>query len=729
MVTTEPALAVWGGLECSINRVCDRYLDQFGMANLYAQPNKEEVAGLGMEKLRFPVLWERHQPEPASVIDWSYCDEQLTYYRNQGIDVIATLVHHGSGPRFTNLLDPQFPYLLADYARQVAERFPLLEYYTPVNEPLTTARFSGLYGIWYPHHTSDLSFLRCLINELKGVVLSMKAIREVNPGAKLVQTEDLGKTYSTPKLRYQARFENERRWLTFDILCGRFNAKHPLWSYAIRQGIGEEELRFFVDEPCVPDIFGFNYYVTSERYLDERKERYPHLRPGGNGRHRYIDTEAARVPVDEPTGVAALLREAWLRYRQPMVLSEVHLHCHREEQLRWFRYIWNECVGLQQEGVGIQAITAWALMGSIGWSKLLTGETLEYEPGAFDLRGGKARPTALADFIRQLGSHTEDEHLAATPGWWQRDSRFFASCLPDTDEACQLPVKGDKKPILVIGKSGTLGAAFARICAQRCLDVVLAGREECDITNPDSIQEALEQYKPWAVINAAGYVRVDDAEQDAERCFRENHLGPVQLAEACRDRGIRLVSFSSDLVFDGKKKEPYLESDAVNPLNVYGESKALAERDVLAIYPEALMIRTSAFFGPWDAYNFLYWVQESLEAGRRIEVADDLLVSPTYVPDLVHATLDLLVDRERGIWHLANEGSFTWAELARLTARRFGLDEGLIDARPASQMDWPAARPQNSVLGTEKAPMLPDADNALNRYFAERTRNVELVQP
>jgi dTDP-4-dehydrorhamnose reductase len=172
-------------------------------------------------------------------------------------------------------LDPQFPQLLAQYAGQVAAKCPWINYYTPVNEPLTTARFSGLYGLWFPHVKNDRAFLLMLLNQLKGVVLSMREIRKINPTAQLVQTEDLGKTYSTDLLRYQARFENLRRWLTFDLLCGRVNEKHKLWKYFKRFDIPPEELNFFIENPCTPDIFGFNYYVTSERYLDENVRHYP----------------------------------------------------------------------------------------------------------------------------------------------------------------------------------------------------------------------------------------------------------------------------------------------------------------------------------------------------------------------------------------------------------------------------------------------------------------------
>ncbi|RYY88501.1 MAG: NAD-dependent epimerase/dehydratase family protein [Chitinophagaceae bacterium] len=716
---------LWGGLECTINRVGDRFLDQFALANLYAQPNSEAVAALGISKLRFPILWERHEPVQGAAIDWSFTESQLAFYGSKGIDIIATLVHHGSGPKFTDLLDPEFPALLAAYAAQVAARFPQLEYYTPVNEPLTTARFSGLYGLWYPHARDDKSFLRCLLNELKGTVLAMQAIRKVNPDAKLVQTEDLGKTYSTAALAYQARFENERRWLTFDILCGRLNECHRLWTYFLKHGILESELSFFIENACPPDICGFNYYVTSERFLDERLELYPQQQPGGNKRHRYVDVEAARVPLQEPTGLPVLLREASERTGLPMAVTEVHIHCHREEQLRWFRQVWSECCAAKEEGIDLRAVTTWAIMGSYGWNKLLTCEPCDYEAGAYDLRGGSARPTALARYLQQLNAAREDEHLAVANGWWLRDSRFLQSNLLANTGRAESRMEG--RHILIIGKNGTLGQAFARICRERSLAYVLAGRTGCDIASPSSVAAALDELQPWAVVNAAGYVRVDDAEREREACFRENAEGPLQLALACSRRGIALATFSSDLVFDGTKEGGYHETDPVSPLNVYGASKARAEVDVLEAWPQALVIRTSAFFGPWDRYNFFQWVYDRLQAGQPVRVANDQLVSPTYVPDLVHTTLDLLIDREGGIRHLANKGGFSWADLAHMVADAARFEKSLIESVSGEELGLPARRPRNSVLDTVKGQLLPDAPNAFHRYFAAKTRHVELT--
>jgi dTDP-4-dehydrorhamnose reductase len=707
---------IWGGIECTINRVDQQYFDQLLYTGHYNRPGDlAQIAELGIKKIRYPVLWEKHQPVENSPIDWSWTRVQLEELRSRNIDVIAGLVHHGSGPSFTQLNDARFPELLAKYAGEVAEQFPWIEHYTPVNEPLTTARFSGLYGMWYPHHKNARSFMQMLLNELKGVVLSMQAIRKVNPNAKLVQTEDLGKTYSTPALAYQARFENERRWLTFDILCGRFNPQHKLWKYFTRLAIPKEDFYFFLDNPCVPDIFGFNHYLTSERFLDEKSYLYPQHTHGGNGRDRYADVEAVRVHIDQPTGIEHLMREAWERYHEPIAVTEVHLHCHREEQLRWFKQVWEASGKLVSEGVDIRAITSWALLGSYGWNRLLTEPGGDYEPGAFDLRNGQPRKTALARYIEQI-AHTnkDDHHLSRDKGWWRRATRLIYTSTPSLVP----PRPAQHAPLLIIGKNGTLGRAFARVCEERFLNYRLLDRQDCDISNPASIEEAMQRHKPWAVINAAGYVRVDDAESDAEACFRDNTEGPRNLAEACSRKGVQLLTFSSDLVFDGKSNTPYLEQDETNPLNIYGRSKAASEIQVLEILPSALVVRTSAFFSPWDEYNFVHQLRRSLARYEPFTVAGDLHVSPTYVPHLVHAALDLLVDGEHGIWHLANEGSVTWSDFAHDVARRFDLDTSLIQTVPAAELNLAAVRPSYTVLGSSKGQLLPSLEAALDEYVS-----------
>lgn len=736
-------LELWAGIECTVNRVGNQYFDQLDR-NGHATRIEDLplFASLGVKAIRYPILWERIAPNGLAQADWSWPDERLEVLKQLNIQPIAGLVHHGSGPAHTSLIDPAFPEKLAEFAGAVAERYPWLSYYTPVNEPLTTARFSGLYGHWYPHQRDDRSFLSALIHQCRAVALSMAKIRETNPDAQLVQTEDLGKVFSTPLLAYQAEFENNRRWLSFDLLCGYVNRDHPLWSYILKAGIAEAELDWFLEHPCPPDIFGINRYLTSDRFLDERLEHYPSCAHGGNGRHVYADVEAVRVCRDGICEPNVLLQEVWDRYHQTIAVTEVHLGCTREEQLRWFKEIWNAAQSLREKGVDIRAVTAWSLLGAYDWNSLLTRMDNHYEPGVFDVRSPFPRPTAIATMLRYLAEGKEYSHpLLQMPGWWQRPERLL---YPPVDCSGRTASKGRDKereeanrkevmsqwpaspgsnvsasPLLISGATGTLGQAFARICEVRGIPYRLLSRQEMDITNPVSVDRVLAEVKPWAVINAAGYVRVDDAEREPQQCRQINAEGAAILAKSCLEHDASYVTFSSDLVFNGDHNEPYVESSEVSPLNVYGHTKAIAERWVLQTHPCSLVIRTSAFFSPWDDYNFVTIALRTLASGNEFIAAADATISPTYVPDLVNATLDLLIDGECGIWHLSNPSAIIWADLARHVASLAGLDPNRIQARPAKELGWLAPRPAYSVLSSERGILLPTIDNAIDRYFAE----------
>jgi dTDP-4-dehydrorhamnose reductase len=213
---------------------------------------------------------------------------------------------------------------------------------------------------------------------------------------------------------------------------------------------------------------------------------------------------------------------------------------------------------------------------------------------------------------------------------------------------------------------------------------------------------------------------VDDAEYDADAGHRLNATAADTLARVCETAGIPLVAFSSDLVFDGEKGEAYVESDRVAPLGVYGWSKAQCEALVLATHPGALVVRTAAFFGPWDEWNFITRTLASLAQGIPVDAADDLVVSPTYVPDLVHATLDLLIDGEHGIWHLANAGETSWADLARAAARGADLDETLIRGRSHTELGLVARRPRSVPLTSKRGRIMPPLESALGAYLNER---------
>jgi dTDP-4-dehydrorhamnose reductase len=731
-------LEIWGGLECTVNRVEEAYFSQLDRnGHAHRDGDIERFAALGIRAIRYPVLWERHAPDEHADADWSWADARLATLRRHAIAPIVGLVHHGSGPRHTRLTSACFAPKLAQYARRVAERYPWVERWTPVNEPLTTARFAALYGVWYPHARDDASFVRALLNQCRAVGLAMAEIRQVNPAAQLVQTDDLGKSYGTAALADTVAFYNERRWLAWDLLCGRVDGSHPMWRYLRRHGATVAELRWFAEQPCPPGIVGVNHYVTGERWIDHRIGRYPahHIGTIAGGR-RIADIEAARALATPTPGIGPLLEEVWERYRLPIAVTEVHIDARREDQLRWLLEIWRGAESVRARGADVRAVTAWALLGSFDWNCLVRECRGYYEPGPFDVRSPEPRPTALAALVRELASGLAPTHpVLQGEGWWRRAGRFW--CPPVASPSIVMPLHLHRhhvdpermQPILVSGASGTLGQAFARICADRQLACRLVSRAEMDIAEPASVAAAIERHRPWAIVNASGYVHLDAAETDRERCFRENAIGPEVLAQASATHRLRLLTFSSDQVFDdGVRRTPWKEHDAPAPGNVYGLSKAAAERAVLAAHAAALVVRTSAFFGPWDRWNFVTLALDALAEGRAFPAAHDVQVSPTYVPDLVNVSLDLLIDGERGIWHLANSGETSWADFARSAAQACGVEASTLEACTHASLRLAAPRPAYAVLGTVRGRLMPSLEDALRRYAhatAERRAALE----
>ncbi|MBV9523766.1 MAG: sugar nucleotide-binding protein, partial [Alphaproteobacteria bacterium] len=435
----------------------------------------------------------------------------------------------------------------------------------------------------------------------------------------------------------------------------------------------------------------------------------------------YVDIEAIRVLAEGVRGFERLAGDAWSRYRLPLAATEVHLGCSREEQLRWLKEIWESAGRLRAAGVEMRAVTAWALLGLYDWNSLLTRRAGFYESGIFDLRGSRPRKTALARMVRGLAVDGAWDHpVLDAPGWWQRQDRFAYAPVRSCPFAIAAPGAGHRperaRPLLIAGGGGALAEAIARCCAMRGLPYRLAARAELDLAAPDAVAAALARHRPWAIVNAAGFARVDRAELDRDGCWRDNVGAADVLARLCAGQGLPLLSFSSHLVFDGAKAEPYLEADRPAPLSAYGATKAEAETAILAAFPEALIIRSGPFFGPWNPRDRLARMLHELARGAAVAAADDEIFSPTYLPDLAMAALDLLIDGESGLWHLANDGAISPWALVREAAARFGFDRARLRGTAGGALGRRALRPAYSVLGSSRARLMPPLESALDRY-------------
>ncbi|MFN7029483.1 MAG: sugar nucleotide-binding protein [Sphingopyxis sp.] len=503
----------------------------------------ERFAGLGLSALRYPMLWEAFAAADDAPRLWAWHDERLARLRTLGIEPIVGLIHHGSGPPTTDLLAPGFAEGLAGHAAAVAGRYPWIRDWTPVNEPLTTARFAALYGHWYPHARDEQAFWLALINQVDAIRRAMTEIRKANPAARLIQTEDIGRTDATPQLQPQAEFDNLRRWGSWDLLTGRVGEQHALWERLTGMGFAQQ-LEQLVERPCPPDVLGLNHYLTSDRFLDHRLDLYGAERRGHCPLGPLADVETVRVLGSSP-GLEGALRESWGRYGLPMAITEVHNGCTREEQMRWLDEAWKAAILLRGEGLPIEAITAWSLLGAHDWDSLLTRDAGHYESGVFDIRGPAPRETALAPMMRTLAAGEAFDHpVLANAGWWRGHSR-----LAPAGESSGREPKPRGRPLLIAGATGTLGQAFAGACRLRGIDHILTGRDLMDVCEPRSVASVLDDLDPWAVVNCAGWVRVDEAERHPAACLAVNHGASVALARACAARAIHYTAFSSDLVF------------------------------------------------------------------------------------------------------------------------------------------------------------------------------------
>ncbi len=271
------------------------------------------------------------------------------------------------------------------------------------------------------------------MNQIKATVLSMKAIRSVRPDAQFISTEDGGKTWSTEPLQALCAEREARRWIGLDLLCGRVDRGHALFSFLTENGIAEDEILWFLDNPCPPDVLGLNYYLTSDRFLDHQVWKYPDWMEGGDtGNEPLVDIEAVRIRRDGIHGAGAMLTDAWERYGIPVAITECHLGGGYDgDPVRWLAEVWAEAWQARQAGVDVAAVTVWSLLGSWDWCSLVTSDRGVYEPGIFDVRSGQLAPTALADAVRRIAAGEPVD--IAGEGWWHRPERFTFDPVSEHD--------------------------------------------------------------------------------------------------------------------------------------------------------------------------------------------------------------------------------------------------------------------------------------------------------
>ncbi|OGP68341.1 MAG: dTDP-4-dehydrorhamnose reductase [Deltaproteobacteria bacterium RBG_16_44_11] len=254
--------------------------------------------------------------------------------------------------------------------------------------------------------------------------------------------------------------------------------------------------------------------------------------------------------------------------------------------------------------------------------------------------------------------------------------------------------------ILLLGHKGMLGSDLLLKLNMKH-EVVGMDKDKIDIVSAEECAKAIKDIAPNIVINAAAYTNVDACETAKEECFAVNAEAVKNIAEACRDKNICIIHFSTDYVFDGTGTQPYKEEDKRNPINVYGESKLASERYLQSLADDYILIRSSWLYGV-KGKNFVQTILEKAKTAPMISVVDDQVGSPTYTKDLA-AAVDLLIDQNlKGIFHITNRGSCSWYQFAVKILQECGLDDVEVTPIKSDKLPRPAMRPAYSVLSIQK---------------------------
>lgn len=329
-------LEMWGGIDYPLNRIGDEYFhrgekrdhdDNIQSLQMFVE--------LGIKKIRIPCLWELVSPKDLDRCHWHQIDAKLDECQKLGVQPVVHFLHHGSGPTYTSLIDPDFPEKFATYARAFAKRYPWVEDYSLINDIFLTARMSCLEEEWYPHLNSKTYFLKAIYLQCQASILAMKEIRRVNPRARMIQTEELGQSPKSSK--YKNDLATNYRWLALDLLCGKIDEHHDLYGYLLRGGLTEQELIWSKENACTPSMIGINLF---------EKETHENL-----------------------------IQEAWNRYRIPLALTQTQAqNSHDIQQL------WNTAKSFKNASMDVRAVTAWSQTASYDWYQDYTNCEPQFNP-------------------------------------------------------------------------------------------------------------------------------------------------------------------------------------------------------------------------------------------------------------------------------------------------------------------------------------------------------------
>ena len=393
-----------GGIEDTFvpqTRPGHRSLDEYELMGHY-EHWKEDIAltkDVGMNSLRWGIPWYKVEPEKGR-FDWSWTDQVIAYMVEElQILPIIDLMHYGC-PFWLNkeFANKDYPKYVADYAAEFADRYKnLIKWYTPLNEPIINSLMCGMQGLWPPYAKGDKGYIKIMLQLARGIVRTVKRIKEIDPASVMVYVEATGlNRTASENLKALATEEEMRGYLCYDLISGRLNHNHELFSWLIRNGANPDALHELEHSRAPLDVIGLNFYPqwsTKQLYIDKR------------GRLAFRETEP------EGDGFAELIQKYYDRYGARIMITETSAVGSEEIRERWLESSIRVIKQMRGEGVPVIGYTWFPLFTMIDWRYRFSGGPLEdfyLELGLYRINREKTGPrwltTPIVDMYRRMAA-------------------------------------------------------------------------------------------------------------------------------------------------------------------------------------------------------------------------------------------------------------------------------------------------------------------------------------
>jgi beta-glucosidase len=381
-----------------------RALDEYQLMGHYEhwRDDLALVRDLGLGMVRWGVPWYRIEPFQPGNYDWSWTDQVIPYMvEDLGITPIIDLMHYGC-PFWLRreFASAEYPTAVSRYAEAFSRRYEkLVQWYTPLNEPIVTALYCGQRGLWPPYLRSEGGYVHILLQAIEGIIETSAALKSVNPEMVLVHVEATGLSRTAREdLHAVAQEEQSRTFLPFDLLTGRVTPSHPLFSWLVRSGASPDRLAAIAERPVPFSLMGLNFYPqwsTTQLYIDRK------------GRLAYQPVE------QDGAGFTALIEGYYDRYQLPIMVTETSARGDETVRARWLEASVTAIRALRSRSIPVLGYTWFPLFTMIDWRyRFGSGPLKEYrlELGLYSLNGEgqRWRPTPLVEQFRSYVSDAEN---------------------------------------------------------------------------------------------------------------------------------------------------------------------------------------------------------------------------------------------------------------------------------------------------------------------------------